>query len=63
MLKQRLWKQSPGVVLLRGNSYEILENSHENTFARDSLLIKLTQTFPSEFCKISKEQFFLQVAS
>ena len=46
---------------------EILQNSQENTYARDSFLIKacnfikkesLAQVFSCKFCKISKNTFF-----
>ena len=62
-----------GGVLWKKVFLEISQNSEENTFARDSFLIKLqpwgcnfikreslTKVFSCEFCEISKNTFFIE---
>ena len=65
-------KAATGVVLQKMVSLEISQNSQENTCVRVSFLIKLqaacnfikketlAQVFSREFCKISKNTFFIK---
>ena len=72
VFKMKCQKAATEGVLLKKVFLEISQNSHENTCARDSFLIKLqalsnfikkeplAQVFSCKFCEISKNTFFIE---